>query len=95
MAHILLIIGDLRMLNFCFVHCPGIVGLIMARILRKDFARYNQVLSDEDREEANKDLREETGWKLVYGDVFRPPPNATLLSVVSALVLWVAFKVVT
>jgi len=26
-------------------------------------------------------MREETGWKLVYGDVFRPPPYATLLSV--------------
>jgi len=26
-------------------------------------------------------MREETGWKLVYGDVFRPPQYATLLSV--------------
>lgn len=64
------------------VFLTGIVGLIMARILRKDFARYNEVaLSEEERIEMNRDMREETGWKLVYGDVFRPPPFAALLSV--------------
>ena len=26
-------------------------------------------------------MKEETGWKLIYADVFRPPPQATLLSV--------------
>ena len=60
----------------------GIVGLIMTRILRKDFARYNEsALSAEDKYEANREMREETGWKLVYNDVFRPPSHATLLSV--------------
>ena len=60
----------------------GIMGLILTRSLRKDFARYNEEgLTDEERVEANKEIREETGWKLVYGDVFRPPPAATLLSV--------------
>jgi len=64
------------------VFLTGIVGLIMTRILRKDFARYNEVvLTEEDRAEMNRDMREETGWKLVYGDVFRPPPYAALLSV--------------
>jgi transmembrane 9 superfamily protein 2/4 len=29
----------------------------------------------------NREMREETGWKLVYADVFRPPPHAALLSV--------------
>ena len=28
-----------------------------------------------------KDDAEESGWKMVSGDVFRPPPNATLLCV--------------
>jgi len=64
------------------VFLTGIVGLIMTRILRKDFARYNEEgLTAEEKAEANKELREETGWKLVYADVFRPPPFATLLSV--------------
>jgi len=64
------------------VFLTGIVGIIMTRILRKDFARYNEVaLSEEERAEMNREMREETGWKLVYADVFRPPPHAALLSV--------------
>jgi len=60
----------------------AIVGLIMTRVLRKDFARYNEVAqTEEERAEASRDMREETGWKLVYGDVFRPPPLGTLLAV--------------
>lgn len=72
------IINSLVILGFL----SGIVGLILTRSLRKDFARYNEEgLTDEERVEANKEMREETGWKLVYGDVFRPPPGATLLAV--------------
>uniref|UniRef100_A0A7S0EL14 Transmembrane 9 superfamily member n=1 Tax=Hanusia phi TaxID=3032 RepID=A0A7S0EL14_9CRYP len=56
----------------------GMVALIMLRILRKDLYRYNQL---EQSEEAREEAREETGWKLVYNDVFRPPSHATLLSV--------------
>ena len=64
------------------VFLTGIVGLIMTRILRKDFARYNEEgLSAEEKAENAREMREETGWKLVYADVFRPPPFATLLSV--------------
>ena len=55
----------------------GIIALIMARVLRRDFARY----SKDDQEEAIAEMREDTGWKYVYADVFRPPPHATLLSV--------------
>ena len=48
----------------------------------QDFARYNELaLTDEELAEANREMREETGWKLVYGDVFRPPPMARVLSV--------------
>lgn len=56
----------------------GIIALILTRVLRRDFARYSQ----EDKDEVLKEMREDTGWKLVSADVFRPPPNATLLSVV-------------
>ena len=49
----------------------GIITMIIIRTLRRDIARYN---TDEDLEESI----EETGWKLVHGDVFRPPPNGRL-----------------
>lgn len=29
-----------------------------------------------------RDASEESGWKLIHGDVFRPPPNLALLSAV-------------
>ena len=45
--------------------------MIIIRTLRRDIARYNM---DDDVEESI----EETGWKLVHGDVFRPPPNSRL-----------------
>ena len=50
----------------------GILSMIMIRTLRRDIARYN---NSEEPEEAI----EETGWKLVHGDVFRPPKRTNLL----------------
>ncbi|XP_043927164.1 transmembrane 9 superfamily member 2 [Protopterus annectens] len=52
----------------------GMVAMIMLRTLHKDIARYNQMDSAED-------AQEEFGWKLVHGDVFRPPRKGMLLSV--------------
>ena len=52
----------------------AMVAVILMRTLRRDFSKYNRV--DVDPE----DLQEETGWKLVHKDVFRPPPYAWLLS---------------
>uniref|UniRef100_A0AAR2KGK5 Transmembrane 9 superfamily member n=1 Tax=Pygocentrus nattereri TaxID=42514 RepID=A0AAR2KGK5_PYGNA len=52
----------------------GMVAMIMLRTLHKDIARYNQMDSVED-------AQEEFGWKLVHGDVFRPPRKGMLLSV--------------
>lgn len=49
--------------------------MIMIRTLRRDIARYN---TDDNIE----DTLEETGWKLVHGDVFRPPRNTRLFSAV-------------
>lgn len=49
--------------------------MIIVRTLRRDIARYN---SDENIE----DMIEETGWKLVHGDVFRPPPKRMLFAAV-------------
>uniref|UniRef100_A0A4W3HDD6 Transmembrane 9 superfamily member n=1 Tax=Callorhinchus milii TaxID=7868 RepID=A0A4W3HDD6_CALMI len=52
----------------------GMVAMIMLRTLHKDIARYNQMDSTEE-------AQEEFGWKLVHGDVFRPPRKGMLLSV--------------
>lgn len=52
----------------------GMVAIILLRTLHKDIARYNQI-------ESGEDAHEEFGWKLVHGDVFRPPRKGMLLSV--------------
>ncbi|KAG2580603.1 hypothetical protein PVAP13_6NG358600 [Panicum virgatum] len=52
----------------------GMVAMIMLRTLYRDISRYNQL-------ETEEEAQEETGWKLVHGDVFRPPVNSDLLCV--------------
>ncbi|ONK76558.1 uncharacterized protein A4U43_C03F29520 [Asparagus officinalis] len=52
----------------------GMVAMIMMRTLYKDIANYNQL-------DTQEEAQEETGWKLVHGDVFRPPTNSDLLCV--------------
>uniref|UniRef100_A0A674E656 Transmembrane 9 superfamily member n=1 Tax=Salmo trutta TaxID=8032 RepID=A0A674E656_SALTR len=63
----------------------GMVAMIMLRTLHKDIARYNQmdsVVSLVPRSQVPlEDAQEEFGWKLVHGDVFRPPRKGMLLSV--------------
>ncbi|KAK9947954.1 hypothetical protein M0R45_003549 [Rubus argutus] len=50
----------------------GIVAMIVVRTLYKDITSYNRLATQDE-------AREETGWKLVHADIFRPPPNADLL----------------
>jgi transmembrane 9 superfamily protein 2/4 len=50
----------------------GAVATIMIRTLRKDIAGYNEMQTLEE-------AQEETGWKLVHGDVFRPPSFSPML----------------
>lgn len=45
----------------------GVLAMIIIRTLRRDIAQYNK------EEDDLEDALEETGWKLVHGDVFRPP----------------------
>eukprot|EP01117_Protostelium_nocturnum_P020109 TRINITY_DN88_c0_g2_i1.p1 TRINITY_DN88_c0_g2~~TRINITY_DN88_c0_g2_i1.p1 ORF type:complete len:630 (+),score=205.75 TRINITY_DN88_c0_g2_i1:39-1892(+) len=54
------------------VFLTGMIAMIMMRTLHADFRRYNQEMGEE---------VEETGWKLVHADVFRPPQRPMLLSV--------------
>jgi transmembrane 9 superfamily protein 2/4 len=53
----------------------GMVAMIMMRTLRADLGRYNANNMEQNDEEA------ETGWKLVHGDVFRPPAHPMALAV--------------
>ncbi|TYH35965.1 hypothetical protein ES332_D13G231600v1 [Gossypium tomentosum] len=52
----------------------AMVAMIMLRTLYRDISKYNQL-------ETQEEAQEETGWKLVHGDVFRPPTNFDLLCV--------------
>jgi len=50
----------------------GMLAMIMMRTLHKDIAKYNEEVTAEE-------AQEETGWKLVHGDVFRPPRFSPIL----------------
>merc|ERR1719394_1717173 len=52
----------------------GMVAMILLRTLHRDIAKYNELAGAEE-------VAEETGWKLVHGDVFRKPRHAKWLAV--------------
>jgi len=59
---------------------------VLVRALKRDIARYNRLdqinLDDLSGTSALEDgVQEDSGWKLVHGDVFRPPSHPLLLSV--------------
>lgn len=55
----------------------GVVAMIMLRTLRRDISHYNEVQTLEE-------AQEESGWKLVHGDVFRSPRFSPMLLAVLA-----------
>ncbi|KAI1875130.1 hypothetical protein JX265_003816 [Neoarthrinium moseri] len=62
------------------------VASVLFRALRKDITRYNRLdqinLDDLSGTSALEDgVQEDSGWKLVHGDVFRTPSHPLLLSV--------------
>ncbi|RAH47275.1 transmembrane 9 family protein [Aspergillus aculeatinus CBS 121060] len=69
------------------VFLVGMVSMILIRALKKDIARYNRLdminLDDFDSTSAAVEdgIQEDSGWKLVHGDVFRCPKAPLLLSV--------------
>jgi transmembrane 9 superfamily protein 2/4 len=56
----------------------GMIAMIMMRTLHRDLMRYNQ---QDQSEEAAQEEKEESGWKLIYSEVFRPPAHGGSLSV--------------
>lgn len=68
------------------VFLVGMVSMILVRALKKDIARYNRLeysLDDLNGTSAAVEdgIQEDSGWKLVHGDVFRCPKSPLLLSV--------------
>eukprot|EP00124_Ichthyophonus_hoferi_P004002 Ihof_evm3s394 gene=Ihof_evmTU3s394 len=71
--------ADIRWLSIAnsliiVVFLSGMVGMILVRTVYKDIAHYNREVVNEEEQ------LEETGWKLVHADVFRPPKYSMLLS---------------
>ncbi|KAL2893513.1 Transmembrane 9 superfamily member 1 [Bienertia sinuspersici] len=62
------------------IFLTGLVSMILMRTLRNDYAKYAR--EDDDLETLERDVSEESGWKLVHGDVFRPPRYLALLTAV-------------
>jgi sterol desaturase/sphingolipid hydroxylase (fatty acid hydroxylase superfamily) len=54
------------------VFLSGSIVMIMLRTLYRDISKYNKL-------ESQEVTQEETGWKLIHGDVFRLPANTDLL----------------
>eukprot|EP00808_Paulinella_micropora_P022196 g15997.t1 len=80
------------------------VAMIMVRTLHRDLLRYNHgragLWGDEEpsEEEKKEQLQEETGWKLIHGDVFRPPKFGSAFAILvgtGAQVLSMTFVTLT
>jgi transmembrane 9 superfamily member 3 len=56
----------------------GLVALILLRTLRNDFAKYAK--EDDIDVEGLQVIGEDSGWKQIHGDVFRPPENLVFFS---------------
>lgn len=52
-----------------------VVSIILYRTLNRDINKYNSAFVDQE------DVQEDFGWKLVHGDVFRPPRRPMLFSI--------------
>lgn len=66
----------------------AMVSMILLRALRKDIARYNRLEATFNLDDlsgtsavAEDGVQEDSGWKLVHGDAFRPPRHPLVLSV--------------
>lgn len=56
----------------------GFIVVILTRVLRNDFTRYNKP----DEEDAPEFADDDNGWKIIHADVFRFPPYKSLFCAV-------------
>ncbi|ORC93777.1 endosomal integral membrane protein [Trypanosoma theileri] len=68
-GHWMAILNSLALLSFLGI----LVMIVLARTVRKDLLIYGDA-------DLTEDAQEESGWKLVRGDVFRTPPYSLLLT---------------
>jgi len=68
-VHYFAIVNSLMIVIFL----SGAIATVLLRTLRKDIIAYNELAVSLD------DAEETTGWKLVHGDVFRPPKDYPML----------------
>jgi len=54
----------------------ALVAIILVRTLNNDYAKYTA--EERDEFDLGNSVVDESGWKLVHGDVFRPPPHLHL-----------------
>eukprot|EP01038_Epipyxis_sp_PR26KG_P004204 gene4204-5977_t len=66
--HLFSIINSLMIVLFL----TGVVAMIMLRTLHREISSYNEMQTLEE-------AQEESGWKLVHGDVFRPPSQYPMI----------------
>lgn len=57
------------------VFLTSMVAMVLIRTLKKDIQRYNSLDLD------SEDVQDDSGWKLIHGDVFRPPKRPMLLAI--------------
>ncbi|GAA5918051.1 hypothetical protein JCM6882_008158 [Rhodosporidiobolus microsporus] len=58
------------------------VGMILLRTLNKDITRYNALASyDLDLDPVDPGVQEDYGWKLLHGEIFRPPKQRMWLCI--------------
>ncbi|KAJ8321886.1 hypothetical protein KUTeg_000357 [Tegillarca granosa] len=63
----------------------GFVVIILTRVLKSDFARYN--VDDEESDDLDQ---EDNGWKIIHTDVFRPPACKGLFCAILGIAGYVA-----
>jgi transmembrane 9 superfamily protein 2/4 len=67
-AHHMSVLNSVMMVTFL----SSCIAIILVKALRKDLALYNDLGVD-----ASEDM-DESGWKMVHGDVFRPPSTSPM-----------------
>ena len=60
----------------------GLVALILLRVLRNDYAKYMREDDELSLTTIERSMPDDSGWKQVHGDVFRPPAHLELFAVV-------------
>jgi transmembrane 9 superfamily protein 3 len=60
----------------------GLVALILLRVLRNDYAKYMREDDELSLTTIERSMPDDSGWKQVHGDVFRPPAHLELFAIV-------------